>query len=261
MADGPLEDYFQFKKDAAVKRTEQDMEAFEKWKKRPTKRSLSTLLRRFEPEFNRKVSLWKSPKVDAAAFKADLKKNAITAFTTFDPTRGASLRTHVNNLLKRSQRFNLKYQNMAFIPEEKAALITPVQQATDQLTQELGKAPNNKQIATFLNRKSVLLPKRVVGKVTPSLVKTVQKYQIRDIPGSAFETDPTTRIPSFERETLGLLRSTLTGDMRTVYDYMYGTGGKPQITSTGQIAKRMGKSPSQISRLKGKIQTVYKKYI
>lgn len=257
----PLEDYLQFKKVSAVRRTEQDMEAFETWKGRPNKRNLSALLRRFEPEFNKRVSVWKAKKVDAAAFKADLKKNAITAFTTYDPTRGASLRTHVNNLLKRSQRFNAKYQNMAFIPEEKAALITPIQQATDQLTQEMGAAPSNRDIANFLNTQSVLLPKRVVGRVTPSLVRTVQKYQIKDIPGSAFETDPTVRVPSFERETLGLLRSALSGDERTVYDYMYGKGGKPQITSTGQIAKRMGKSPSQVSRLKSKIQATYKKYI
>ena len=66
---------------------------------------------------------------------------------------------------------------------------------------------------------------------------------------------------SYEQEVLDMLPAALKGDEKTVYDYMYGQNGKPQVNSTGDIARRMGKSDSQISRLKRRIETTYKKYL
>lgn len=258
----PLSEYLEDKDKVAEARTSADMEAFHAWKSDPNKKNTSTLLKRFTPMFNQRVAMWKAPAVDEAAFRADLRKHALTAFETFDPNRGAQLRTHVGNMLRRSQRFNAKYQNVAFIPEEQAALITPINQARDVLFQDLGKQPSHDQIANYLNDNEDMLPKRVRGKMTATRVQTVQQYQIRDIPGSAFESDPTPKSMSFERETIDVLRPALkTDDEKTVYDYMFGKGGKPKVESTGEIAKRMGKSPSQISRLKKRIEATYKKYV
>jgi DNA-directed RNA polymerase specialized sigma subunit len=258
----PIDDYLEDKEKLADARESADMEAFHAWKADPNKQNTSTLLKRFNPMFSQRVSMWKAPAVDEAAFRADLKRHALTAFETFDPSRGAQLRTHVGNLLRRSQRFNSKYQNVAFIPEEQAALITPIQQARDFLFQEKGEQPSHEDIASYLNENEDMLPKRVRGKMTPQRVLTVQQYQIRDIPGSAFESDPTPKSMSFERETIDVLRPALkTEDEKTVYDYLFGKGGKPHVESTGEIARRMGKSPSQISRLKKRIESTYKKYV
>jgi len=256
----PVEDYFEEKEKSAAARNTEDLQVYGKWKTKPTKRNLGSLLKRFEPEINKRVNMWKARAVPTAAFKADLTKNAITAFENYDPTRGAALRTHVNNMMRRSQRFNAKYQNVAFIPEEKTALISPINKAKDHLHDELGKAPGHADIARWLNDRPNLLPKRVQGRITPKLVRTVEKYQIKDIPGGKFESDPSAKTISFERETLSLLRTALKGDEKTVYDYMFGQQGKPKVTSTGQIAKRMGKSPSQISRLKKRVEATYKRY-
>jgi DNA-directed RNA polymerase specialized sigma subunit len=152
------------------------------------------------------------------------------------------------------------YQNVAFIPEEKSALISPIAKAKDHLFDDMGKAPSHRDIATYLNRNPDLVPKRVQGRVSPSLVKTVEDYQIRDIPGGAFESDPSSKAVSFERETLSLLGDALKGDEKTVYEYMFGLNGKPKTESTGMIATRMGKSASQISRLKKRIEATYLKY-
>lgn len=258
----PIDEYFDSKEKQAEARNAADMEAFHTWKANPNKQTTSALIKRFNPMFSQRVNMWKAPAVDEAAFRADLKKNALTAFETFDPNRGAALRTHVGNMLRRSQRFNAKYQNVAFIPEEKAALITPIQQAHDTLFQELGTQPSSTQIARYLSQNEEMLPKRVQGKMTAQLVDTVKQYQIRDIPGSAFESDPSPKALSFERETIDILRPALkTEDEKVVYDYMFGKNGKPQVESTGEIARRMGKSPSQISRLKKRIEATYKQYI
>lgn len=258
----PIDEYLDADEKRAEARNASDMEAWQTWKKEPTKQNTSALLRRFNPMVNQRVNMWKAPAVDEAAFRADLKRHALTAFETFDPSRGAQLKTHVGNLLRRSQRFNAKYQNVAFIPEEKASLITPIQQAHDALFQEQGSTPTDEQVAKYLSQNEDMLPKRVRGKMNAQLVSTVRQYQIRDIPGSAFESDPSPKSMSFERETLDVLRPALgSDDERVVYDYMFGKNGKPQIESTGDIARRMGKSPSQISRLKKRIEATYKKYV
>lgn len=256
----PVDDYVDEKSKTAAAREKADMDAFDAWKKNPSKRNTSNLLRRFNPMISQRVSMWKAPGVPEAAFKADLKKNALTAFETYDPNRGAQLRTHVGNMLRRSQRFNAKHQNMAFIPEEKASLIAPIQQAKDFLHQELDKEPSDKDIASYLSRNEHMLPKRVRGKMDEKLVQTVKSYNIADIPGSGFKSDPVPEAMSFQRETLDLLRPALKPDEQAVFDYLYGKNGKPKIESTGAIAQRMGKSPSQISRLKKRIEATYKKY-
>lgn len=256
----PVDDYLAIKKTAA-ERDSEDLHHFNTWKQNPTKANLNALVSRFEPDINRGAHSWKAPAVPVAAFKADLKKNAINAFETYDPDKGASLRTHVTNMLRRSQRFNAKYQNVAFIPEEKAALITPIKKARELLFDELGKQPTHGQIATYLNNQPELLPKRTQGKITAGLIKTVDKYQIKDIPGGAFESDPTPRMMSYHSETLELLRPSLKPDEQVVYDFMFGKNGKPKIESTGEIARRIGRSPSQVSRLKKRIEATYKKYL
>jgi len=251
----PVDAYLE--KDAAMT-NEQDMVAYQQWQARPTKTNTRTLLGRFDNEFNKRVGWWKAENVNEAAFRANLQKNAIKAFQTYDPNRGASLRTHVNNMLRRSQRFNAQYQNVAKIPEDKIALITPINMARDQLMQAQDEEPDNRAIAGFLNQNPAMVPvSRVRGRVTPSLVSAVQRYQIKDIGESQFESDPVPQAASFERETLRLMRHVLTGDDKEVYEFLYGEGGKPQVTSTSAIARRMGKSPSAISRAKARIKSMF----
>lgn len=256
----PIDAYLEGKEKTAAERDTQIHQSYQTWQANPNKKTLGTLLDHFNPMFNQRVGQWKAPNVPEAAFRAELKKHAITAIENYDPSRGASLNTHVGNIVRRAQRFNAMYQNMAFIPEEKSALIAPIQQAHDYLHQEKGQAPDNKEIATYLSQNEHLLPKRVRGRMTPQLVQTVRDYQIKDIPDSSFASDPTAKSVSYERETIELLRPALKGDEVHVYDYLTGTNGKPLVTSTGEIAKRMGKSPSQISRLRGRIDATYKKY-
>lgn len=261
MSDNPVDAYLEEKQKLAAASTALDMKAYDSWKTRPTKRNMRSLLKRFDSEVNKRVGWWKAKTVDEAAFRGDLQKNAIKAFQTYDPTRGAALRTHVNNLMKRSQRFNALYQNVAKIPEDKIALITPIQQARDHLTQKHDKAPTNRAIASFLNKNPSMVPvSRARGKITPTLVKTVQSYQIKDIGEAGFETDPVPQSATFGRETLRLVRHVLNPRDKDVYDYLHGTGGKTKITSTSQIAKRLGMSASSVSRSKARIRGVYEKH-
>jgi DNA-directed RNA polymerase specialized sigma subunit len=261
MCNNPVDEYLDEKSKLAAENKQLDEQLHQQWKSNPTPENLKSLYSRFEPEVNRKINLFAhgAKKVNKAGLRLSMKRNLMTAFDTWDPTK-ASLRTHANNMLKRSQRYVGKYQNMAFIPEEKRALITPIKAARDALQQRLGKEPTHFDIADYLNENTKLLPKRVRGSITPELIKTVDIYQIKDIPSSSFETEPSRIQPSFEKEQASLLYTALSPQEATVHDYLMGRAGKPKITSTGEIASRLGRSPSQVSRIRKKIETKFKKY-
>lgn len=248
----PVDDYLEKR----AERDNQDLQLWQTYQSQPSKNTLKPLLDRFEPEFKRGVRQWKAPNVNEAAFRGNMMQHAIRAIQTYDPNRGASLATHVNNGLKRVQRFNNQMQNLAYIPEDKSKYIGPIDAAADHLRDELGRDPTSQEIAAQVNLTPRL--KNISGK----RVEEIQGLRRRDILGSAFESDPMGHTSSRSREVVQLLRGTLgSEDEKTVYDYIYGKNGKPRITSTSAIAKRMGKSDSQVSRIKGRIVAQYNKYI
>lgn len=255
----PIDEALSAKEKVAAQRRADDFQAWEQWKKKPTQSNTHVLMNRFEPVFRAKTRSWKAPNVRSSAFRANLKLQAANAFETYDPNRGAALRTHVENHLKKSMRFNARHQNAAYIPEGQAELIGPIQKAQGQLFDEFGRDPSHGEIAKFINADPGLIGKR--RPVTATKVKRISAAaQQKDIIGSAFESDPTPRAARREGEVLGLLRPTLSTDERKVFDHLYGQQGKPRIGSTSQLAKKLGKSQSQVSRLKTGILKKYKHY-
>lgn len=251
----PVDDYLSERKKLAAERRKQDIETWQTWKTQPSPTTMKPLLQRFEPMIQQHVRKYKAPNIQESALRANLQRQAMEAFETYDPNR-AALSTHVMGRLKKGLRFTRQHQNLAMIPEAKAEKIGPIQSATDALTDQLGRAPNPNEIAQHMNQAGGLRKP-----MTAALVQQIQRSQPKDIVGSAFESDPVPVAATREREVLGLLRPGLTVEEQQVFDYLYGLHGKPRITATGKIAKKLGKSPSQISRLKGRIEGQYKKYV
>jgi AraC-like DNA-binding protein len=246
-----LEDTGQTKSAALGKNASRDqrhLELWEAWKQEPTKQNLQPLLKEFHPTFSAKVREWKAPNTQDAALRAELASHAIKAFERYDPNRGASVSTFVNQYLEKAKRFNTRVQNQAYIPEEKAKWIGKIDAAKDQLYEDLNRQPTHEEIAG------------VVG-ISPKLVKEVQSRRFADVRGSAFQSDPHGHVGSRDQEVVSLLRQELNPKEQTVYDFIYGQNGKPQITETGVIAQRTGMSASQVSRIKNSIGAKYKKYL
>lgn len=242
----PVDDYL-LEKNAA--RDQKDLQAWQAWKADPTPDNLQPLMQRFDSVFSKTQGRLKAPNVNPTAFRANMMGHALEAFNKFDPNRGASLRTFVTGTVQnRAQRFNTQQQNLAHIPEAKAGLIGPIDKARDELTEQLGRAPSFAEIGSHIGKPA-------------KLVQEIQGLRRADISASAFESDPVSRSGSRHDEVVGLLRSSLANDEQAVFDYMYGQNGKPTVTSTGQIAQRLGKSPSQISRIRRRIETKYKSYV
>lgn len=239
-------------KESAAQRDAKDLQLWQAWKKDPTPVNMDPLMQRFEPMFRGKTRMWKAPNVNQASFMTNLRINAVDAFQTFNPqhkpkrgSRSASLRTHLGYKLQRTKRFNVQHQNYAYMPEGQVGHIGVIQRAQDALGEELGRDPKPIEIRDWANPRISTKDKLTTRKVT-----TILKGQRKDIIGSTFESDPTPHAIQREREVASLLRPSLDTEQQAVYDYLYGQSGKPQVTSTSAIAKALGKSPSQISRLR-----------
>lgn len=251
----PVDEALSAKEKLAAERKAEDLRLWDAWKQTPDQQTIEPLLQRFEPMIGQHVRKFKAPNVRESALRANLQEHAIKAFESYDPNK-AALSTHVMGRLRKGLRFTRQHQNLARIPEAKAELIGPLQKATDSLTDSLGRAPTHFEISTHMNQNQDLNKA-----VSPMLVKQIQQAQVKDINASSFESDPVPKASTREREVLGLLRPALKPDEQAVFDHLYGMNGKARTTSTGAIAKKLGKSPSQISRLKGRIESQYKKYV
>jgi len=53
----------------------------------------------------------------------------------------------------------------------------------------------------------------------------------------------------------------LLSDEEKVYDYLYGEGGKPTVTSTSEIARRLGWKDSKVSQVKLSITKKLRAYL
>lgn len=227
---------------------EKDFSAWKTWKEDPTPQNFQPLMGRFDGLMAQKQRVWKAPRVNEAGFKREMMGHALAAFKTFDPSFGVPLRKHVEKRLEKSKRYNVQNQNLAYIPEQKALLIGKIDTAKSELHEELGREPTHTEIGSRIGKS---------GKV----VKEIQGLRRNDVASAAFETDPVSILSPRHDQVVSLLRPALKGDEQHVFDYMYGLNGKPRIVSTGDIATKMGKSPSQVSRLKKRVEAKYKEYL
>jgi DNA-directed RNA polymerase specialized sigma subunit len=250
----PLESYTEEREKRAAEQRAQDTELWHQWKQDPTPNTLEPLLKRFDNVIGQRVSMWKAPNVSESALRANLHGLAIKAFETYDPNK-AALNTHLQNTLRRGLRFTRKNQNLAYIPEAKVERIGPIDRAVDELTEELGRPPSPAEISSHMNQS---LPQ---GKrLTSGKVQEIQGQRRSDLFESGSEFDPVSFSSPREQEVLSLLRPSLSQDHQQVFDHLYGLNGKARITSTGEIAQRLGKSPSQVSRVKKHIEGLYRRY-
>ena len=87
----------------------------------------------------------------------------------------------------------------------------------------------------------------------------MQREVRKALPTGQFEQDPSSFVPSRQKEVLRLLPYELNSEERAVFEYIYGVGGKPKL-GPGAIAQRLGMSAPKVSRLKRAIADKYAKY-
>lgn len=249
----PAEEFLQQKQKVAARKAEDDLQLWQTWHSGGRQPELlEPLLKRYEPLLARKVNEWRAPNVAPTAFKAELTKHLIQAAHTFDPDRGVAFNTHVQTRIRKAQRFNSKYQNIGYIPEDQARHIGPLRTAQNELADELGRDPTHVELANRMG-----LPAK---KVT-TLLGVLRK----DVPSSHFEADPAAFSTGREADIVRLMQRApseyLTEEEVRVFNHIFGANGARKITNTTGIASQLGLSLPKVSRLKTSIAGKIKKHL
>lgn len=85
-----------------------------------------------------------------AVVEAKLKKYALMAFDSYDPTKGVKLSTHVTNYMQKINRDNYENQQAIRLPENVAIGYSRFMTAKSTLQETLGREPNHAELAEHL---------------------------------------------------------------------------------------------------------------
>lgn len=230
-------------------RQQREFQMWEDWKQSGMqKKKLRPLIKSFGNFINSRANVFanKVRDIPPAAIKAEFKNQFVQALQTFDPGRGAQLNTHINHQLKKAQRFITTYQNPGRIPENRIYRIRELQDAELRLDEQLGRSPTQLELSDHL-------------KWSPKQVGYLQRELRKARPTGQFESDPSTFVPSRQKEVLRLLPYDLSPDERAVFEHLYGVGGKSKL-GPGAIARKLKISAPKVSRLKRSIAQKYERY-
>jgi len=207
---------------------------------------LKPLVESYKPLLQREANKFRSAEIPTSSLHAELRKQFVNAVKTYDPSKGTQLNTWVQHHIRKGSRFIKTYQNLGKISEGQISKIRVFKAAKEHLFDVHGHEPDTKTLADHLK-----WPHKKVVQLQTELSrhdKSVSNYQY----------DPAEFLNPKELEAVHLLQfdTRLSGEERTVYEYTFGTNGKPRL-QPGQIATRAGIHPSKVSRIRTKL----KKYL
>jgi len=226
-----------------------ELELWKRWKANGEgPEDLRPLLKSFRPMIRSKVNVYKGKvkMIPDSAIESEFQLRFVDALRSYDPEKG-SLGTYIFRYLDKAKRFIVENQNIGRIPENRVYKIKQFSVARDELAEDLGRTPVTKEISERLGW---------------SLAETGRmEAELRnDLLSQGFEDDPYALAPSKSEEVLRLFKYELTGNEREVYEYLTGHG-KPQTSSTGDIARAMKIPDYQVSRLKNTIKKKLQRYL
>ena len=232
-----------------TERSDRDLQLWHEWDKGGRQpKDLAPLLGAFRPMIKYHTNQYSNNvEIPPAAIQAEFTKQFVQAVKTYNPSRGAALGSWVGLQMKKGQRWIIQRQNTVRIAENIATKITDYNNTITQLTTSLGRPPNDLEIAEKMG-------------LTVMAVGRIRKQQRKDLIGSSFLQDPSNNAYSEEKAILKMLPYDLTPDELFVYEHLRGLNGK-KVLAGADIAKKMGVSPSKISRLRAQIDKKARVYL
>lgn len=247
-----VDDYLQAKEAAKINRKQREVDLWKHWKENGEQpQHLQPLLKLYDPVLNQKMRLWRAPTVPEAAFKAELQTQLIKALKIYDPKYGAAINTHVESRLGKAKRYNNRYQNLMYIPEGISGKIGKLNTSREKLMEELGREPSIDELANHAG-----IPPKRVKTILDAQKKTVPMGRSAGEENYDYGAGGEATAHEFEDQQIAIAASILPTlfpnkpDMHTLFGHVFGVNGHKQISSTSDLARTMGKSQSQISRMK-----------
>jgi DNA-directed RNA polymerase sigma subunit (sigma70/sigma32) len=225
---------------------EEELGMWEEWRKTQDPEVLSALLTSMDPLIQKRVMQFRAAPLPQSAVEAEARKQAIKAFETFKPAKGAQLGTHVNNYLQKVYRYVSTYQNIGRMPESRTAKIDLYHKTKSYLEQVKGREPSTVEMADELG-----WSKREVGRMERELRKDLGLEQsFGEMSFNEFDRNA---------DLLNYGYYELTPEEQNVFDYTVGMHGKPRL-KMADIARRTGKTVRQVGLIKNRIVKKLKRF-
>jgi DNA-directed RNA polymerase specialized sigma subunit len=172
---------------------------------------------------------------------------AIKAFDSYDPARG-SLQSHLLSHLRRLQRTGAQEAQIISLPEQVALDRRHLDEAEEELRYTLGRDPSDMEVAdqTGLSMKRIKYI-RQAGPAT-STGQAEAAHETGEMPASD--------IPGFDRGRRAwedFVYADLSPTDQLIFDLTLGRNGR-RAMPVGDIARRLGITPSAVSQRTQKIQ-------
>lgn len=217
---------------------------------RPLKKSMQPIIRSH-------VRKWQAANVPKDLINMHAQQLTIEALKTYDPTirgsnnRVAAVGSHVNNHLRRLQRFVVENQNAARIIENRAGKnLRFFQEAQNMLFEELKRDPTAQELAEKMTLN--------MGKSVS--VKEARRFMSENRKDRATSDDNFSFMPTGTRMLMKLLPEELTPLENQVFERYYGLNGSPK-KKPGVIAMELGLTGPRVSRILNKISDKANEYL
>ena len=209
-------------------------ELYAAWKEKPTPDNLNAILKAADPLLTSHIS--KLTGSVNPAVKTQAKVLAVKAVKTYDPSKGATLITHMANQVQPIIRTATQYDRPLAAPERALQDWKSVQKAEEELVDLWGRTPSTQEIADHMG----LSIKRIAD-VRGSARGVMSEGQVLE--GEALPTAKESKL-SLAAE---YIYPELTPTEQLIYEMKTGYGGR-QESSNDEIATQLKISPSAVSQ-------------
>lgn len=229
---------------------QKDLELWEAWKASgEDPHMMRPLMKQMDPLIKHRASQYaQNSHLGKKTLEVEFKRQFINAAKTYDPEKGP-LATHAEwHFKKVYSDFVAPNQGMGHVPLARQLMTKDYNTAVAVLGDQYGRNPTDAEVAEHM-------------KIHPNEVARLRAESRGELGTAGSPDDYMFMVQNPHVETLNLLHYELSPDEKVVWEYLMGAGGKPHISSTGQIARVLGWSDSKVSRLKAAIQQKAKQYM
>ena len=213
------------------------------WKQSNQQQDYDALYNDLHPIVEMQVNKFRADPVDDAVVRASAIRRITEAINTYKPDRGASVRTHVFNTLRRVQRDIGDMRSFARIPESRRLKINSFKSVKEELTDYLMREPTTDELADHLS-----WPRAEVSRIEKEL-----RGEISEAKNPVLSTFGIDRPGARATEALDYVYPELNPQEKLVFEHTYGYGGKQVLKTNSDIARRVGVSEATVRNIKKKI--------
>jgi len=206
------------------------------YQKNPTKEYEDQLLDLHKDYIRANINKWDGI-IPKAIIDIYGKQYAVNAFKTFDPSKGASINTHLYNHISQLSRMIYQHNNVSSIPENLIQQLGRIKQAKNYLTDELNREPTDEEIADHMHQPLAHIKKAI-------------KYNRADLINDSDREVKQESVKDYTKANeIFSYRQSLPEEQKKQFDSLTGFNNQP-VLSPGQFGKQFKMKPYEVSRLK-----------